>query len=76
MKLTWEPSDIVVGTVVKRLNDGETYIIGYRAERTDDRYCLVSLQDGNICLPQTKESMAAVLTANQYWPTNLLKDSQ
>ncbi len=75
MKIIWEEADIKVGRKVKRPNVAEENIIGFRAERADDRYVLVSLIDGNVSRPISKSDMAKSLNANNYWPLEMLEET-
>lgn len=72
MKITWEASDIRGGRRVQSTASDEVQVIGFRGELDQQRYVLVSLSDGNITLPQTKEDLAHLLTLQHQWPLEML----
>lgn len=76
MKVIWEETDIVPGVRYSRKDINEIWLIGYLADSNEiDRYVSISLNDGLITSPATKQQMAKNLTTGKYLPECLLKIS-
>ena len=73
MKVIWESADIVAGRRYSREGLNDTWLIGYLSnETTEKRYVSISMSDGLVTLPKTKETLAYELTENGYVPVELL----
>lgn len=72
MKVIWEAKDINPGRKYSKPGI-ETWIIGYMANmHSTDRYVSISISDGMVTKPKTKEDMAEDLTTSGYLPVELL----
>lgn len=72
MKVIWEPKDIQCGRKYTREGLSETWMIGFLStEEGAARYVSISDQDGMITRAETKESMAELLTKNDYLPREI-----
>lgn len=71
MKVIWEPDDIKPGKRYSKPGIGEEWIIGYLSDAhpsNKTRYVSVSLSDGLVTEPLSKEDMARALTDQGYLP--------
>lgn len=72
MKIEWTADDIKAGRTVGKPDRTERWMIGYFAARTGfDRWTLVSLSDGMVTEPVTKEQMADRLNASSELPCEI-----
>ena len=63
MKFTWEEEDIVPGRKIVQGTEGKIWVIGWLPHIAEaERYVLVSLVDGIVTPPKSKEQMATMLT--------------
>jgi hypothetical protein len=74
MKITWEAIDIKPGQRYGRPTRLERWIIGYMPGLSGKsaRYCEISLADGAIHGPFSKEELALRLTVGEELPEELL----
>ena len=74
MQVIWEDNDIIAGRIYGKKSIKEKWIIGYRSDLlTPGRYVSISLSDGCVTSPLTKESFADMLTRNKYLPQEVLE---
>lgn len=74
MKYTWEPGDIKGGRKVTIKNTKEIWVIGYvyvQGEK-ENRYVLVSLNDGLVTKAHTKQELCNIFNSNNYEPVEFL----
>lgn len=74
MKVTWEEKDIICGRTLGKEGLNEQWLIGYRVTPPGDykRYVTISLSDGLVSDPSTKEHLAGMLTDHGYLPKELM----
>lgn len=69
MKFTWEEDDIVPGRKIVQGTAGKIWLLGYMPHIAEaERYVLVSLTDGLVTPPKSKERMATRLTQDNMIP--------
>ena len=69
MKFTWEEEDIVPGRKIVQGTEGKIWVIGWLPHIAEaERYVLVSLADGLVTPPKSKEQMATMLTQGRMIP--------
>lgn len=74
MKFIWEEKDVVVGRRYSRSGIGEQLLIGFMASHNGpDNYVSISLNDGMVTKPRSRESMAGMLTDQEYVPVEILE---
>lgn len=72
MKIVWEVDDIVPGRVIGKSDRTERWKIGYLSYAKDDiKFVLVSMSDGMVTSPMTKEALAAFINTTGDGPTEL-----
>ncbi len=77
MRIAWSDKDIEVGMKVAKVGDVEEYIIGFMMDQKNRKVCRISLSDGMSIGPISRSEMAAELTAEEFFPSKLLRrDSQ
>ena len=70
MKFTWDADDIKPGRTAKTSGSRETWVIGYFPHIAEaERFVLVSLIDGIVTVPESKEGLATLLTSGMLIPT-------
>ena len=74
MKIEWQPEDIQAGRRVGHPERIEQWIIGYMgaAKSDEPRWVLVSLSDGMVMVPITKEELCAKLNTMGDLPLELV----
>jgi hypothetical protein len=73
MKVIWEPVDIVVGRQYSKKDIKENWIIGYLPWiDNDEKFVSISLNDGMVTKPKTRENFAIFLNVEQYLPCELI----
>lgn len=73
MKFIWEEKDVIPGRKYSRAGIQETWMIGYRAEcESDKQYVSISLSDGMVTLPSSKEDLSITLSQLDYVPIEYL----
>jgi hypothetical protein len=74
MKIEWQAEDVQAGRRIGHPDHLEQQIIGYLGNMRSDeaRWALVSLSDGMIMIPVTREELAAKLNAMGNLPIEML----
>lgn len=76
MKVIWDVVDIRVGRRYAKSTSTEEWLIGYLSYSDDDvRYVSISTVDGLVTPPQTAEVLADLLTKNEMFPVEFLKEN-
>lgn len=69
MKIKWQESDIKCGTRLYTVSSDETWIIGYIVhEEQGTLYTLISLIDGMVQIPTSKNDLVVRLNKGHYIP--------
>lgn len=77
MKFIWEPEDVRTGRTYSRRDIGETWLIGYLPhEESSAHFVSVSMSDGLVTLPKTRDALAQTLTSEGYVPSEILQAMQ
>lgn len=72
MKAIWFAEDIITGQRYFKPGTKEVWIIGYRPDLDGvTRFVSISLEDGMVTSPETREQIAECLTKNEYLPIEL-----
>ncbi len=78
MRIEWSADDIEVGRIVGKPDLRERWMIGYLAAgnpgKSDRRYVMVSLSDGMVTDPETKDALAILLNKNDNMPAEFFSD--
>lgn len=74
MKVIWERDDVKVGLVVGHPSIKERLLIGYLSRNSSSTgpHVVVSLSDGMVQEPMTKQEVAQLLTSGGWLPVALL----
>lgn len=78
MKIEWQAKDIKAGRRVGHPNHSEQWMIGYMGSMTSDeaRWALISLSDGMIQTPVTRENLAVTLNSTGDIPLEFIASPQ
>lgn len=72
MKFIWETGDIYAGRKYSKPNILENWMIGYMSAGKGQQYVSVSMSDGLVTAPSSKERLAEILNYEGYIPLEFI----